>query len=162
MSKLFEMTESISITKEFSFEYAHMLNMDYESGCRNVHGHSGRIFLTLYANKLDRNGMVIDFGHLVPIKEFIDTNLDHALILGGSERDKNLREALKPFNFKTTILDFEPTSENMATWLANQFYTILTTNVGLVLSGVKVVFYETAKNSATYEMMITEMRNNGT
>ena len=62
------MASIIRVTKEFSFEMAHAL-WNYDGPCRNVHGHSYRLFVTLYGKPLEeqdnpKNGMVIDFSDL--------------------------------------------------------------------------------------------------
>jgi 6-pyruvoyltetrahydropterin/6-carboxytetrahydropterin synthase len=59
------MTAIIRVTKEFSFEMAHAL-WNYDGPCRNVHGHSYRLFVTLTGTPAidqqnPKNGMVIDF-----------------------------------------------------------------------------------------------------
>jgi len=62
------MSPLIRVTKEFSFEMAHVL-WNYDGPCKNVHGHSYRLFVTLSGFPVDnqenpKNGMVIDFGDL--------------------------------------------------------------------------------------------------
>ena len=65
------MATLIRVTKEFSFEMAHAL-WNYDGPCRNVHGHSYRLFVTLSGIPSDdpqdpKNGMVIDFTDLKDI-----------------------------------------------------------------------------------------------
>ncbi len=66
------MTSIIRVTKEFPFEMAHAL-WNYDGPCRNVHGHSYRLFVTLSGKPpIDvegnpKNGMVIDFSDLKSI-----------------------------------------------------------------------------------------------
>ena len=62
------MASVIRVTKEFSFEMAHALT-NYDGPCRNIHGHSYRLFVTVSGIPSDdprdpRNGMVIDFSEL--------------------------------------------------------------------------------------------------
>ena len=59
----------IRVTKEFSFEMAHVLE-GYDGPCREIHGHSYRLFVTVAGTPCDdpanpKYGMVIDFGILV-------------------------------------------------------------------------------------------------
>ena len=61
----------IRVTKEFRFEMAHVL-FNYDGPCRNVHGHSYILYVTLAGQPMNspgepRNGMVIDFGDLKKI-----------------------------------------------------------------------------------------------
>ena len=58
----------IRLTKEFSFEAAHALD-GYDGPCREIHGHSYRLFVTVKgcpaAGEGDpKCGMVMDFGVL--------------------------------------------------------------------------------------------------
>lgn len=76
---------------------AHYLHLDYESKCRNVHGHNWVIEVTCESEVLDRNGMVYDFTH---IKRRIVDALDH----------KYLNE----------VIDENPTAENIAKWIADK------------------------------------------
>jgi 6-pyruvoyltetrahydropterin/6-carboxytetrahydropterin synthase len=50
------------VTRSFSFEAAHQL--DWHAGaCKNLHGHSYRLEVTV-AGELDDNGIVVDFADL--------------------------------------------------------------------------------------------------
>lgn len=107
----------IRITKQFNFEMAHALK-DYDGPCRNIHGHSYELFVTVTGEPINdksspKNGMLIDFGDLKKIvRNVIIDKLDHALILN---RD------IIPFltgnfseNFSNIVfVDYQPTSENM-------------------------------------------------
>ena len=59
----------IRLTKEFSFEAAHALD-GYDGPCREIHGHSYRLFVTVKGTPAEdasnpKCGMVLDFGVLV-------------------------------------------------------------------------------------------------
>ena len=58
----------IHLTKIFRFEAAHAL-MGYDGRCRNIHGHSYEMRVTIKGNPImddnsPKNGMVMDFGDL--------------------------------------------------------------------------------------------------
>ena len=58
----------IRVTKSFSFETGHAL-YGYDGLCKNVHGHSYKLYVTVIGNPIDdknhvKNGMVIDFKDL--------------------------------------------------------------------------------------------------
>ena len=60
--------EDIRLTKEFSFEMAHAL-VGYDGACREIHGHSYRLFVTVEgapstAEGDPKLGMAVDFGDL--------------------------------------------------------------------------------------------------
>ena len=82
------------ITKDLEISAAHQLKLNYESKCQNLHGHNWKVKVWLRSEKLDENGMVMDFTHIK--KKVVDT-LDH----------KNLNE----------IVDFNPTAENLAAYI---------------------------------------------
>lgn len=84
------------VKKEVTFAAAHNLCLDYESKCTNLHGHEWKVYISLSAKELDKNGMVIDFAK---VKSFINKNLDH----------KYLNE----------VLPFNPTAENIAKYISD-------------------------------------------
>jgi len=60
-------TPRTRVTCTFTFEAAHRLA--WHSGkCRNLHGHSYRLDVTV-AGPLDENGVVVDFDHLKAVVE---------------------------------------------------------------------------------------------
>jgi 6-pyruvoyltetrahydropterin/6-carboxytetrahydropterin synthase len=77
------------ITKQFDLCYGHRvwnqsLDEDLSCGvpcaCRHLHGHQGSVLVSLDASKLEA-GMVTDFHHLNWFKKFLDSYLDHKMIL---------------------------------------------------------------------------------
>lgn len=85
-----------SITKIFEFEAAHHLP-NYNGACRNLHGHSYRLEITVAGEIDDETGMIMDFSIL---KNIVNNNIisqwDH----------QNLNDFF--------IL---PTAENMGEWI---------------------------------------------
>ena len=75
----------IRITKQFTFETGHAL-YGYDGKCRNVHGHSYKLSVTVIGTPITdtsnvKLGMVIDFGDLKKIvKEEIVDPFDHATV----------------------------------------------------------------------------------
>ena len=58
----------IRITKQFNFETGHAL-YGYDGACRNIHGHSYKLYVTVIGLPIDdkedvKYGMVIDFKDL--------------------------------------------------------------------------------------------------
>ena len=68
------------ITQQIDFCYGHRL-LNYAGKCRNLHGHNGRVQISLEAADLDNRGMLIDF---TDIKKSIATWID-------SERPRLIR-----------------------------------------------------------------------
>ena len=48
------------VTRVIDFCYGHRL-LNYAGKCRHLHGHNGRLEITLSASALDDRGMVLDF-----------------------------------------------------------------------------------------------------
>lgn len=108
----------IRLTKEFSFEAAHALE-NYEGACRQIHGHSYRLFVTVIGEPIkDKSsssfGMVIDFGDLKRIvNEQIIERLDHALVFRESELSQGVVESIGAIYSNIHLTDYQPTCENM-------------------------------------------------
>jgi 6-pyruvoyltetrahydropterin/6-carboxytetrahydropterin synthase len=99
------------VSRELDFSYGHRL-LDYEGKCRHLHGHNGRLEITLETAELDDRGMVIDFGDIkAALNRWIDENLDHRMIL---RRDDPAVSVLKELGEPMYLLDVNPTAENIA------------------------------------------------
>jgi 6-pyruvoyltetrahydropterin/6-carboxytetrahydropterin synthase len=144
------MTTVIRITKEFSFEMAHAL-WNYDGPCRNVHGHSYKLFVTLAGVPVNdpqnpKNGMVIDFTDLKNIvKGEIINVFDHAVTVSGNY-DKKRLDAFNTILGNVIIVDYQPTCENLVADFASRITKHLPGNV--VLHSLKL--YETATSYAEW------------
>ncbi len=108
----------IRVTKIFFFESAHALHA-YDGKCKNIHGHSYKLLVTVSGQTLDdaqhvKNGMVMDFGDLKRIvkKEIVDV-FDHATILNAGTSHAEVGEFLQKKGHKLLLVDYQPTSEMM-------------------------------------------------
>jgi 6-pyruvoyltetrahydropterin/6-carboxytetrahydropterin synthase len=125
----------IRITKIYSFEMAHILQ-DYDGPCRNIHGHSYKLFVTVSGTPIQdenspKKGMVMDFRDLKAIvKDHIVMRFDHALVLS-NKTDPDLIESIKKHMEKLIIVDYQPTSENLVTDFASIIRSYLPENVSL-------------------------------
>ena len=125
----------IKITKQFSFEMAHALR-NYDGLCRNIHGHSYKMDITLAGQPLHdesspKNGMVMDFGDLKRlVNEEIISLLDHALVLS-HQTDEKLIEVLKQNFEKIVVVEFQPTTENLLNFIARKLKAKLPNSVSL-------------------------------
>ncbi len=100
-----------SVTKTIHFCYGHRL-LNYSGKCRYLHGHNGKVEIELGAARLDRRGMVRDFTEIKrTIQGWIDTNLDHKMIL--SRKDPVL-SVLRASREPVYVIDGNPTAEAIA------------------------------------------------
>jgi len=138
------MASQIRVTKEFTFEMAHAL-CNYDGPCRNVHGHSYRLFVTLTGTPINdhehpKNGMVIDFTDLKQIvKKVIVDVFDHSLVVSKAYDKEKQKIFLKTFG-NTIIVDYQPTCENLVADFAERIFPCLP--AGVKLFSLKL--YETA------------------
>lgn len=108
----------IRITKQFSFETGHAL-YGYDGKCKNVHGHSYKLSVTVIGTPISDNsnvkyGMVIDFTDLKHIvKEEIVDQFDHATVFNQNTPHIELANELKERGHHVILVDYQPTSENM-------------------------------------------------
>ena len=108
----------IRITKQFSFETGHAL-YGYDGKCKNVHGHSYRLDVTVIGKPIEDNsnvkfGMVIDFGDLKKIvkSEIVDV-FDHATVFNKNTPHLELAKELQERGHNVILADYQPTSEMM-------------------------------------------------
>ena len=112
------MSTKIRITKEFKFETGHAL-YGYDGLCKNVHGHSYKLAVTLIGIPIaDENhvkyGMVMDFSDLKKIvNEIIVTPFDHATVLNVNSPHKELADSMEKRGHKIVRVQYQPTSEMM-------------------------------------------------
>ncbi len=118
MQSNFDRMSNIRITKQFTFETGHAL-YGYDGKCKNVHGHSYKLSVTVIGTPITDNsnvkfGMVIDFGDLKHIvKEEIVDVFDHATVFNQNTPHLELANELKNRGHHVILVDYQPTSENM-------------------------------------------------
>ena len=109
---------TIRLTKEFTFEAAHMLE-GYDGLCREIHGHSYKLFVTVKGepesdSSSPKLGMVMDFGDLKRIvNEQIVGRLDHSFMMRNTLAAEDILNQLSYRFAKIVLTDYPPTCENM-------------------------------------------------
>jgi queuosine biosynthesis protein QueD len=138
------------LTKIFHFEAAHALN-GYDGKCRNIHGHSYELRVTVKGMPLDepgnpKNGMVIDFHDLKQIvnQEVVD-KFDHAFIIGNNMPEDFVEITKRNFD-KVVELPYQPTTENMLSDFAERIKKRLPQHVELY----SITLQETRDNIAEW------------
>ncbi len=138
---------NIRITKQFSFETGHAL-YGYDGKCKNVHGHSYKLSVTVIGKPIDDNsnvkfGMVIDFTDLKKIvKEEVVDQFDHATVFNKNTPHIELARELQSRDHHVILVDYQPTSENMVIDFANRIKGRLPN--GIALHSLKLQETETS------------------
>jgi 6-pyruvoyltetrahydropterin/6-carboxytetrahydropterin synthase len=126
----------IRITKQFSFETGHAL-FGYDGKCRNVHGHSYKLSVTVIGSPIEEKGavklgMVIDFSDLKKIvKEEVVDVFDHATVFNKNTPHIELAKELTNRGHSVILADYQPTSENMVLDFADKIKARLPKNITL-------------------------------
>jgi len=104
------------VTRQIDFCYGHRL-LDYSGKCRHLHGHNGKVLISIEASGLNNRGMVLDFSEIKQVvSRWIDDNLDHRMIL---HRDDPAVPMLKALSEPAFLMDTHPTAENIAKLIAD-------------------------------------------
>jgi 6-pyruvoyl tetrahydropterin synthase/QueD family protein len=125
----------VRLTKEFRFEMAHAL-YGYDGACRNIHGHSYVLRVTVLGTPLNdggqaKNGMVMDFSELKRIvHEKVLAEVDHALVLNGNSPHRELGSLDAHFE-KVIYMPYQPTCENLLLDFRNRIGSALPAQVKL-------------------------------
>ena len=116
----------------------------YDGPCRNIHGHSYILEVTLAGEPLKcpgdpRDGMIMDFGELKNlVKEHIISRFDHALMINNLVPGEQ-QEVLSKISENLLVVAFQPTTEKIAAYIAGIVQEQLPADVSLF----SVRLYET-------------------
>jgi 6-pyruvoyltetrahydropterin/6-carboxytetrahydropterin synthase len=132
------------VTKTVKFDAAHVLT-NHRGLCKNLHGHTYRVDVSVAGPAEDAGDMVIDFKDLKRIAgEVICDKFDHAFICNtASPGEMEIAAVVERNGMRTVRLPFRSTAEN----LAKHFFGELRAAIP-GLAAVKV--WETAESSAEY------------
>ncbi|HZK77074.1 MAG TPA: 6-carboxytetrahydropterin synthase [Candidatus Kapabacteria bacterium] len=111
------------ISKDFRWEMAHRLP-EHTGGCRNVHGHSYRMWVEL-AGEPDEHGMVLDYFKLKEIIDPLVAEIDHSFLCDRS--DTLIVDFLNSSGLKAVYVDFPTTAEHIAKWFFERLSPLLAT-----------------------------------
>lgn len=136
-------------TKVFrNIPFAHRLP-HHDGRCRFVHGHNWNITLTFAGGRTPPNEFIIDFGKMDSIKEWIDKNLDHALLIERDDPAFELFTARDGDLWKLTVVPCGST-EMLAEHLCEVFQLIVHEETSGRVRIVKCVLEESPNNSARF------------
>jgi len=135
-TEIYYAMDTIRITKQFSFETGHAL-YGYDGKCRNVHGHSYKLSVTVIGKPIKdtshvKYGMVIDFGDLKKIvkTEIVDV-FDHATVFNKNTPHVELAKDLEERGHNVLLVDYQPTSEMMVIDFSKKIIKHLPNNIKL-------------------------------
>lgn len=134
----------VSCTRIIEFDAAHRL-MEHKGLCCNIHGHRYQAHITAEAEKLNEEGMVVDFS---VIKEklggWIAKYWDHTAII--YREDHEACEVLKKLcvNKDLYLLPSHPTAENIALYLLHNICPSLFKNTSFTIRSIRL--FETPRS----------------
>lgn len=105
----------LTVTKTVRFDAAHVLT-NHQGLCRNLHGHTYRVDVSVRQAADDDGDMVIDFKDLkrIAAREICD-RFDHAFIYNtASAGECEIAAVVEKNGMRTVPLPFRSTAENLA------------------------------------------------
>lgn len=134
----------ITVTKTIRFDAAHILT-NHQGLCKNLHGHTYRVDVSVTQGDGDTSDMVIDFKDLKRIaSEVVCERFDHAFIYNTeSAGEREIAAVVEKNGMRTVAIPFRSTAENLARMFFGELKACIPG-----LSAVKV--WETADSFAEY------------
>ena len=132
----------ITVTKTIRFDAAHVLT-NHQGLCKNLHGHTYRVDVSVAQGDGDTRDMVIDFKDLKRIaSEVVCERFDHAFIYNTeSAGEREIAAVVEKNGMRTVAIPFRSTAENLARMFFGELKALIPG-----LSAVKV--WETADSCA--------------
>ena len=134
----------LTVTKSVKFDAAHVLT-NHQGLCKNLHGHTYRVEVSVTQAPGDDADMVIDFKDLKKkCEEVILERYDHAFMYNSeSQAESEIAAVVMKHGMRAVAMPYRSTAEN----LARHFFGVLREHVA-GLSRVRV--WETPDSSAEY------------
>ncbi len=138
-------------SKKFKMETAHVLDSSYMKCCQQIHGHSVVVEVSISAEELNEDGMVMDFKLLKEIcgVAFVD-EMDHAFLM--SQRTTNIliskygHHVVSEVYPGLVVVPYNPTAEN----IAKDIYDRLSGSFPRGVNLEEVMYWETESASVSY------------
>ncbi len=123
-----------------------------DTHCRFIHGYALAFKLTFESQDLDVRNWVVDFGSLRPIKEVLQQNFDHTLLIAEDDPEKEILLELGRKGLARPIVLEHLGSEKLAELVFQFVKDWLKTDGGYGdrIRLVSVEVWETPSNSASY------------
>lgn len=156
-STFFPKMPVVSCTKKFSgYPFAHR-QPEHDGHCALIHGHNWDFefeFAPADGITTDSCDFVVDFGKMKWIKEWLDANFDHTLVLNTTDPFIDyLTCALAPTETRPAFAAIVDVPSCSCEGLAKYVWGVITVKLAVQVPGVvlrRVTVWEDLKNSATY------------
>jgi len=130
------------LTQTIVFDAAHRL-LGYEGSCKNLHGHSWKVEIEIESSRdLDQVGMLLDYR---VIKQYFKDFWDHKTILN---MDDPLVDILKSQGQDVTIMNGNPTAENLAKKILADMILLANLDIKMSEDYCRIVVHESLENGA--------------
>lgn len=137
----------ITLTKKFEFEAAHRIS-NYEGLCREIHGHTYKLEVTISGPIDPETDMILDFKTFKSlVKTSVIEQFDHALLLKDNKENRKLFEH---YSGKITWMKTEPTAERMLQGMADTLQRLIPPPAQLD----SLLLYETSNSFASWKNII--------
>ena len=144
------------VSKDFHFCAGHRL-AHHEGHCFHLHGHNYMVRvtvgLTLGGSPAAPHHMVLDFGHMGPLKDWIDAELDHAMILAADDEAGlaavEAWEEVTGRKHRLFLTDGQPTAELLSELIKLKAQELLFSSSPTVARVEQVSVWETPRCFAT-------------
>lgn len=131
----------IEASRRFQFCSGHRVH-GHASKCANLHGHNYVLVVHASSDKLNELGMVIDFADLKDkIDPWLQKNWDHTFLVYEKDVELLALQNAAPKNKPWFICPFNPTAEEMASYLYKVVMPDLMKGTGIHIS--KLELWET-------------------
>ena len=142
----------LELTTYTELEIAHRLMTAYTQKCRSLHGHRYQVEITVTAQKLNDDGMIVDFKKLKEVvKTVLDDKWDHGSCFNAKDPLGKATEASG--SERVHIIDDNPTLE----WMVERWALDLQEALNNECPGVAVSMLkasETARNTVTWHAAV--------
>lgn len=142
----------LELTTYTELEIAHRLMTAYTQKCRSLHGHRYQVEITVTAQKLNDDGMIVDFKKLKEVvKTVLDDKWDHGSCFNVKDPLGKTTEASG--SERVHIIDGNPTLE----WMVERWALDLQEALNNECPGVAVSMLkasETARNTVTWHAAV--------
>jgi len=138
-----------TIKKKYSdYPFAHRQHK-HDGFCRSIHGHNWSFIIELGCYDLDEQGFVLDFGKMKFIKNILDENFDHTLVISQNDTNFDTFQDLAKKNLaKLTIIPNDASAEGIALYVGGLIDNVIKQETNDRAYVKSIELFEDSKDSA--------------